>query len=89
MFAGTLAVYPLLAGIGLLGIVITAALFLRMLQRLFLGALPERWLRFSDLGRAEAATLGAMIFFVVLIGVFPVWLLDVIDSFAGPFVGRP
>jgi NADH-quinone oxidoreductase subunit M len=89
VFAGALAVYPVLAGIGLLGIVITAALFLRMLQRLFLGDLPERWRLFPDLARAEVATLGAMVFFVVLIGVYPLWLLDVIDSFAGPFVGRP
>lgn len=89
IFAGALAVYPVLAGIGLLGIVITAALFLRMLQRLFLGPLPERWRLFSDLSRSEVATLGAMVFFVILIGVYPLWLLDVIDSFAGPFVGRP
>jgi NADH-quinone oxidoreductase subunit M len=89
VFAGALAVYPVLAGVSLLGIIITAALFLRMLQRLFLGALPERWRLFPDLGRAEVATLGAMVFFVILIGVYPLWLLDAIDSFAGPFVGRP
>ncbi|HEY4685066.1 MAG TPA: NADH-quinone oxidoreductase subunit M [Dehalococcoidia bacterium] len=89
VFAGTLAIYPVLAGVGLLGIIITAALFLRMLQRLFLGPLPQRWRRFPDLGRAEVMTLGTMIFFVVLVGVYPLWLLDVIDSFAGPFVGRP
>jgi len=89
IFAGALAIYPVLAGIGLVGIVITAALFLRMLQRLFLGPLPERWRLFPDLNRAEVATLGALTFFVILIGVYPLWLLDAIDSFAGPFVGRP
>jgi NADH-quinone oxidoreductase subunit M len=88
VFAGALAVYPALAGVGLLGIIITAALFLRMLQRMFLGALPDRWRQFPDLGPAEVATLGALIVFVVAIGVYPLWLLDVIDSFAGPFVGR-
>ena len=89
IFAGALAIYPVLAGIGLVGIVITAALFLRMLQRLFLGPLPERWRLFPDLNRAEVATLGGLTFFVILIGVYPLWLLDAIDSFAGPFVGRP
>lgn len=88
IFAGTLAIYPWLAAVGLIGIVITAALFLRMLQRLFLGTLPARWLGFPDLGRAEIAALGALLFFVILIGVVPGWLLDAIDSFAGPFVGR-
>jgi NADH-quinone oxidoreductase subunit M len=88
VFAGTLAVYPWLAAIGLLGIVITAALFLRMLQKLFLGALPDRWAAFADLTRVEIAALGALVALVVVIGVMPAWLLDVVDSFAGPFVGR-
>jgi NADH-quinone oxidoreductase subunit M len=89
VFVGTLAIYPGLAAIALLGIVITAALFLRMLQKLFLGALPERWLHFPDLSRVEVAALGVLVFFVILIGVAPAWLLNVVDSFAGPFVGRP
>ncbi len=68
---------------------LTAALFLRMLGRIFLGALPERWWAFPDLGRAEAAALGVLAALVILIGVVPAWLLGVVDSFAGPFVGRP
>ena len=88
VFAGALAVYPWLAGVGLLGIIVTAALFLRVLERLFLGPLPEPLASFPDLGRVEAAGLAALLLFVVLIGVYPSWLLDVIDSFAGPLVGR-
>lgn len=89
IFAGTLAIYPVLAAIGLLGIVLTAALFLRLLSRMFLGALPEKWRGFPDLGRTEILTLGTLAAFVVLIGIVPAWLLGVVDSFAGPFVGRP
>ncbi len=88
VFAGTLAVYPWLAGVGLLGIVLTAALFLRMLGRVFLGPLAERWQAFGDLSRREALALGGLLALVVVIGVYPGWLLGVIDSFAGPFVGR-
>ena len=88
IFTGTLAVYPWLAGVGLIGIVITAALFLRMLQKLFLGPLPERWAGWSDLGRVETTALAVLLIFVIVIGVAPAWLLDVIDSTAGPFVGR-
>ena len=88
VFAGTLAIYPVLAAVALLGIVITAGLFLRMLGGVFLGALPERWRGFGDLTRTEVAALGALAVFVVLIGVAPGWLLGVVDSFAGPFVGR-
>ena len=88
VFTGTLSVYPWLAGIGLVGIVITAALFLRMLQKLFLGSLPEKWLQFSDLDRAETAALGGLLTFVVVIGVTPAWLLDVIDRTAGRLLGN-
>ena len=88
VFAGALSVYPWLAAIGLVGVVITAALFLRMLQQVFLGQLPARWAGWSDVGRAEAFALGALIALVVVIGVVPAWLLDVIDSYAQPFVSR-
>jgi NADH-quinone oxidoreductase subunit M len=88
VFAGTLSIYPWLAGIGLVGIVITAALFLRMLQKVFLGPLPERWSAWPDLGRVEAIGLAVLLAFVVLIGVAPAWLLDVIDRLATPLVGR-
>jgi NADH-quinone oxidoreductase subunit M len=88
VFTGTLSIYPWLAGIGLVGIVITAALFLRMLQKLFLGSLPEKWLRFSDLDRAETAALGGLLALVVVIGVTPAWLLDVIDGTAGRLLGN-
>lgn len=79
VFAGTLSIYPWLAGVGLLGIVVTAALFLRMLQKMFLGTLPERWLSWPDLSPVEIGALGALLLFVVVIGVAPAWLLDVID----------
>lgn len=88
VFTGTLSIYPWLAGVGLVGIVITAALFVRMLQKLFLGSLPERWLRFPDLDRSETAALGGLLALVVVIGVTPAWLLDVIDGTAGRLLGN-
>ena len=80
VFAGSFAVWPWLVGFAVIGVVITAALFLRMVQDLFFGPLRERRAGFADLGRAELAVLIALLFFVVLIGVWPGWLLDVIDS---------
>lgn len=88
VFAGSLSVYPWLAGVGLLGVLLTAALFLRLLQQLFLGELPQQWAAWPDLTAVEIAALAGLLALVVVIGVAPAWLLDVIDSFAGPFVGR-
>ena len=95
IFAGTFAVYPWLAAIGLLGILITAALFLQMLQRMFMGELAMRWKDWPELHRVELLALGGLLIFVAWIGVAPAWLLDVIDSAvrgmvdpAVPVVGR-
>jgi NADH-quinone oxidoreductase subunit M len=87
VFAGTLSIQPWLAGVGLIGIVLTAALFLRMLQKVFLGALPDRWREWRDLSPVETTSLGALLAVVVVIGVLPFWLLDVIDSAASAFTG--
>jgi NADH-quinone oxidoreductase subunit M len=86
VFVGALAVYPVLAVIALVGIIVTAGLFLRMLGRLFLGQLPERWRDLPDLGRAEVLTIGTLVALVVIVGVAPALVLDVIDAFAAPFV---
>jgi NADH-quinone oxidoreductase subunit M len=88
VFTGTLSIFPWLAGVGLVGIVITAALFLRMLQKLFLGPLPKRWTLFRDLDRVETASLAGLLALVVTIGVAPAWLLEVIDGAAGSLLGR-
>lgn len=87
IFVGTFAVYPWIAGIGLLGILITAALFLRMVQGIFFGELSPRWSGFPDLAMREAMVLAVLLFFVVLIGVYPRWLLTLIDSATSAIVG--
>ena len=80
IFLGAFAVYPWLAAIGLVGILITAALFLRLLRQLFFGDLPIERAGFPDLGRTEAAVLGGLLALVVLIGVWPAWLLGLIET---------
>ncbi|HEX2062934.1 MAG TPA: NADH-quinone oxidoreductase subunit M [Acidimicrobiales bacterium] len=87
IFAGTFSVYPVAAGVGLLGIVVTAALFLRMLQQVFLGPLPERWRDWPDLSSVEKAVLAPLLALVVVIGVVPAWLLDVVQATADSLLG--
>lgn len=87
IFVGTFGVFPWLAALGLLGILITAALFLQMLQKMFLGDLPERWVEWKRLSTVEVASLAALLAFVVLIGVLPAWLLAVIYPAAAAIVG--
>ncbi len=87
IFVGTYAVFPWLAGLALFGIIITAALFLHLLQRVFLGELPERWAAWPELGRAELMTLAVLLVIVLMIGVAPAPLLAVIDAGVRPILG--
>lgn len=88
IFVGAYAVFPWLAAVGLLGILVTAALFLHLLQRVFLGELPARWAGWPELGPAEIASLGVLLALVVAIGVAPAPLLAVIDAGVRAFVGQ-
>ena len=87
VFLGAFAVYPWLAAIGLLGILITAALFLRLVRQVFFGALPAERASFPDLSRTEALILAGLLALVVLIGLWPTWLLSLID--AGALIAAP
>jgi NADH-quinone oxidoreductase subunit M len=88
VFVGTFAVYPVLVVISLVGMVLLAALFLRMLKRVFLGPLRDRWREMPDLDRVERWALAALLVPTVVIGIFPAWLINVIDATAKAVVGR-
>ena len=88
VFVGTFSAYPWLAGVGLLGILITAALFLQLIQRLFLGELPARWRTWTDLSWRELVAIAGLLALVIAIGVIPAPLLAVIGSGVGPLVAR-
>jgi len=87
VFVGTFAVYPVVAAVGLLGLLVTAALFLQMVQRLFFGELPAERRGFADLDAREATALAPLLGLVVLIGVWPTWLLDLVTPTARLVVG--
>ncbi|SHF68326.1 NADH dehydrogenase subunit M [Modicisalibacter ilicicola DSM 19980] len=87
VFAGTFAVYPWLAVLGVLGILITAALFLDMLRRLFFGRLPSHLGGFSELKRAEWGVLGVLSLGILVIGVAPQFLLTLIEASSALLVG--
>ncbi len=80
IFIGAFAIWPWLAALALLGLIVTAALFLGMLQRIFFGDRPPALDGFTDLTRTEIGILAALLVLVVLIGVWPAWLLDMIGA---------
>ena len=79
IFLGTFEVYPLAVALSVLGLVITAGLYLRAIQVAFLGAPEAEQATLPDLGRRELWAVVPLLLLTVIIGVAPRLLLDVIS----------
>lgn len=88
VFTGSLPSATVATAIAVTGILITAALFLRALHRIFLGPLrlPGTPAAFADLRAAEAASIAPLLAASVVIGIAPRFLLDVIEPTARTLV---
>ncbi|MBW4718667.1 complex I subunit 4 family protein [Saccharothrix obliqua] len=82
VFTGALGGVPVATGVALLGILITAALFLRAVQGLLLGPFAAPGGRFPDLTTPELAATAPLVVLSAVIGVFPRFLLDVVEPAA-------
>src|SRR5918995_1661523 len=80
-FGGLVQRAPVLAG-ALMGIVITAGLFLWTIQRLFLGPLEPRWSGMADMALHERVAIFPLLALVIAIGLMPYWILEVIGGFS-------
>ncbi|MFI9812734.1 complex I subunit 4 family protein [Saccharothrix variisporea] len=82
IFTGSLGGAPVSTAVAFLGILITAALFLRALQQVLLGAFRAPGGRFGDVTTPEALSITPLVVLAAVIGVFPRWLLDVVEPAA-------
>lgn len=82
IFLGAFQEWPLLTAITVVGIVITAGLYLRAIAAVFLGDTGERWLRMPDLDRREAWAIVPLLVATVLVGVAPGGLLEIVHRAA-------
>lgn len=68
---GAYPVFKLITLLSLIGMIITAAYFLYMLQRVLLGPLNEKWAKIIDINRVELCTLVPLTIITIAIGVYP------------------
>ena len=80
VFLGSFKVFIWITCFAVLGIVITAAFFLGMIQRVLLGELNPKYAELSDLDNREIICLFPLIALMVLIGVYPAPILNVIGT---------
>ena len=81
IFTGSIAVAPVTA-VALVGILVTAGLFLRALQRIFTGSTRGSSLDFADLRPSETWSVAPLLVLSLVIGILPRPLLDVIEPAA-------
>lgn len=66
--------------IGMLGILLGAGYMLWTLQRVYLGTLPEKWKELKDVDARELAMLIPLTIIVVVLGIFPSFVLNIMTT---------
>ncbi len=82
IFQGSVPLAPWQATIALLGLLATAIFFLGMVQRVFAGPLNPRWVAMPDLALQEWLILAPAIALLVLLGVYPQWVMSIFNATA-------
>jgi proton-translocating NADH-quinone oxidoreductase chain M len=89
ILTGSLPGAPIATALAFLGILLTAALFLRAYQKLFLG--PPAKPGVTDLTATETLSIAPLMVLAVVVGLFPRFLLDLVEPAArtlGTLVSR-
>jgi NADH-quinone oxidoreductase subunit M len=79
-FLGAFAHWKLLTAVSVLGILATAAFFLRMLEKVFLGPFNAKWAALTDMDARELCALAPLAALTILLGVYPKPALDLINA---------
>ncbi|MFH0886908.1 MAG: NADH-quinone oxidoreductase subunit M [bacterium] len=80
VFVGAFPIYPILTGLALIGVVITAAFFLWTIERMFLGKLNEKWANVPDINWLELLSFAPLGILMLVIGLYPALLTDIMQA---------
>jgi NADH-quinone oxidoreductase subunit M len=76
IFRGVFPLAWVAATVSVLGLLVTAAVILTVIQKVFTGPLPERWAGFADLHTGERLALAPVIALMLLLGLLPQLIVD-------------
>ena len=79
IFRGVFPLSWVAATVSLLGLLITAAVLLTVIQKVFNGPVPERWASFPDLHHSERLALAPVIGLMLLLGLLPQLILNSVN----------
>ncbi|MGI6295553.1 MAG: complex I subunit 4 family protein [Armatimonadota bacterium] len=87
VLVGTYNISPLFAGLSLIGIVMTAAYMLWMMQRVLLGPLNPKWEKMPDANAREIVSLAPLMALMLLFGVLPGPVFAFFSNASGAILG--
>jgi len=79
IFRGVFPLAWVAATVSILGLLVTAAVILTVIQKVFTGPVPERWAAFPDLNHGERLALAPVIGLMLLLGVLPQLIVDSVN----------
>jgi len=83
-FVGAFKTYPVMTVISVIGVVVTAFYVLRVVQIVFFGPIDEEYKGLTDANPVETLSLSILMFFIVLFGVYPFQIMQIIHSSVEP-----
>jgi NADH-quinone oxidoreductase subunit M len=87
IFIGAFPIYPLLTGLALVGVLVTAALFLLTIEKMLLGTLRPKYNLLEDMDRREIFCLGVLGVLILLVGIYPLFILKVMAKTIAVLLG--
>ena len=79
-FLSSFKVYPYFTSISMIGVLITAAFFLILIKKVFLGPFNTRWENLRDMDARELIACTPLLILMVVLGVFPSLVLEPISG---------
>lgn len=86
VFIAAFQVYPVRGAVAILALVVTALFMLRVVQRTFYGPRNERYAGLSDVGFNQGIPRMILAAVLVILGLYPALLFDVIQTASIPFM---
>lgn len=82
VFVGAFAspTYQIMTGIAVIGVVLTAAYILRMVQRMFLGEFNVKWAGLTEINGREILAVAPLLILTIALGVYPKPLVTMISA---------
>jgi NADH-quinone oxidoreductase subunit M len=80
VFRGAFPVFTAITVLATIGLVVTAAFLLWMIQRVLLGPLNKRWEKIPEISAREIVAIAPLMVLMLLIGVYPSWILTTINQ---------